>query len=288
MTIFENNIINLYGDLGKLWLADLPNIIAQLTHKWSLTKLTLVQNLTYSYVLFGFQGNLPITLKLALNENALNQEAEALKAFAGFGAIRLLEQEKGALLLERAIPGTSLKTYFPDQEEEAIHITCDIMKKLHCAPFPQSVFPHIQQWLEVLDKEWDIPSPFLQKSRDLRDHLLKTSPKNVLLHGDLHHDNILAHHNEWIAIDPKGVVGDHVYDVAAFIRNPIPDLLEKNGAYDLIKNRIIKFAQTLNIDDKRVHDWCFVQSVLAWIWALEDRGEAYYFKNITEIFNVYY
>jgi streptomycin 6-kinase len=184
------------------------------------------------------------------------------------------------------MPGTSLKDYFPNQEQESIEIACGVMKKLHQANIPTTHnFPHIKDLLAALDKDWPIPDEYLQKARKLRDQLLQTSEPDVLLHGDLHHDNILQNGNDWLAIDPKGVVGEPAYEVAAFIRNPIPELLTHADAPNIIQGRVTRFAELLGIPAKRIHDWCFVQAVLAWVWALEDGCDTGYFQQLTKVFD---
>lgn len=91
------------------------------------------------------------------------------------------------LLLERAAPGTSLKSYFPNKEKESIEIACGVIKKLHKASIPGAHhLPHIKDWLEALDGDLEIPLQTLQKSREICDQLLKTAEPDVLLHGDLH------------------------------------------------------------------------------------------------------
>ena len=107
----------------------------------------------------------------------------------------------------------------------------------------------------------------------------------MLLHGDLHHDNILQNGHDWIAIDPKGVVGTSDYEVAAFIRNPIPELLTLVDPKSIIHDRISAFSTTLGIPQERILDWCFVQSVLSWIWAIEDGCDYGYFKRLTAVFD---
>ena len=141
------------------------------------------------------------------------------------------------------------------------------MKQLHKAKVPQThCFPHIKDWLATLDKDWSIPDEHLQKARMLRDQLLQTSDADVLLHGDLHHDNILQNGDDWLVIDPKGVIGEPAYEVAAFIRNPIPELLNHADAPNIIHNRVTQFAELLELPSQRILDWCFVQAVLAWVW----------------------
>jgi len=264
MTTFQSNIISIYGEKGKIWLNELPQLVSATSSKLDLRDLKEVTNLTYNYGLSGFQGDNPIILKASLDSEGLAREAFALKCFAGCGDVKVLAEDEGMLLLERAVPGTSLKSYFPDQEQESIEIVCGVMKKLHQASIPAAHnFPHIKDWLTALDKDWPIPDGYLQKARKLRDELLQTSKPDVLLHGDLHHDNILQNGDDWLVIDPKGVIGEPAYEVAAFILNPIPELLNHADAPNIIHNRVTRFAELLELPSQQIINWCFVQAVLA-------------------------
>ncbi len=271
MQLFEKNILGLQGKKGQQWLADLPRMVGKIEKAYGLSGLKPVKNLSYNYVLSGFRDDQPVVLKLGIDNEALKREASALRAFMGFGAVTVLAESDGMLLLQRAVPGESLKSYFPQSDNEAVSITCQCLKRLHQAPIPKSkTFPHIQDWLMILNQDWSIPENYLQTARALRDRLLQTSTKDVLLHGDLHHDNILRNGNDWLVIDPKGVIGEAAYEVAAFIRNPIPDLLAVDTAENIIHHRIGLFATNLGVEQQRILDWCFVQSVLSWCWAIED------------------
>ncbi len=280
MNTFERNIISMYGSLGKAWLDDLPGTIKAIAMQYGLSELCPVNDLSYNYVLSAVQDNKPIILKHSFDIDTLRREAAALKAFAGYGAVKVLAEDKGTLILEHVIPGYSLKSYFWERDEKAIHIACNLMRRLHLAPLPKDgTFLHIKNWLLPLDKEWNIPTHYLHRARQLRDDLLATSGPDVLLHGDLHHDNILFssgefqqvdHDKNWLIIDPKGVIGEAAYEVAAFIRNPIPGLIALEMAPSIINNRINTFAEILEIPTRRILDWCFVQAVLSWVWYIED------------------
>jgi len=284
--MLHSNIISIYGEQGEVWLNELPQLVTAISSKHGLRDLQEVTNLTYNYVLSGFQGDNPIILKLGLDNAGLKREALALKCFAGCGAVKVLAEDNGILLLERAVPGTSLKSYFPDREQESIEIVCGVMKKLHQANITATHnFPHVKDWLTALDNDWNIPNHYLQKAKKLRDELLQTSEVDVLLHGDLHHDNILQNGNDWLVIDPKGVIGEPAYEVAAFIRNPIPELLNHADAPNIIHNRVTRFAAALELPERRIIDWCFVQTVLAWVWALEDGCDIGYWERLVEVLN---
>lgn len=286
MNPFQSNIINIYGEKGKIWLNELPQIVSAISSRLDLRDLKEVKNLIYNYVLSGLQGDNAIILKLGLDHEALNRESFALKCFAGYGVVKVLAEDKSMLLLERAVPGASLKRYFPDREQESIEIACSVMKKLHQANIPATHnFPHIKDWLAALDKGWPIPEGYLKKAKKLRDQLLQTSEADVLLHGDLHHDNILQTTNNWVVIDPKGVIGEPAYEVAAFIRNPMPELLNRTDALNVMHNRVTRFSELLELPECRIIDWCFVQAVLAWVWVLEDSCDASYFEQLTKIFD---
>lgn len=102
MSIFENNIITIYGESGREWLKRLPEQVQQLELNWELSHLTPLENLTYNYVLSGLRGDIPIILKLGPNASDLGREANALDAFNGFGGVSILDRQDNALLLQRA------------------------------------------------------------------------------------------------------------------------------------------------------------------------------------------
>ncbi|MBS0236688.1 MAG: phosphotransferase [Proteobacteria bacterium] len=283
---FVKNTTNIYGANGEEWLGKLPQLTIEIAAKYGLSQLTPVSNLSYNYVLKGLQDQREIVLKIGLDPEALAREAAALRAFAGHGTVSVVASEPGIVLLAQAMPGESLTSYFPGKDDEAIKIVSVLMKRLHQAPITTStVFNSIEQWLSALDQECkEIAAPYLAKARSLRDKLLATSSGPVLLHGDLHHDNILSNGQDWLVIDPKGVVGDPVYEVAAFIRNPMPKLLEHPRAVSIIRHRINQFAANTGYSRQRIQDWCYVQAVLSWIWDLEENvvGKPYH-QRFTEV-----
>lgn len=271
MKTFKQNIIAMYGVAGQQWLDQLPSITEGLANTYGLSDLEPVSNMTFNYVLAGHQQQTPIVLKLGLNSKAIFKEGECLRAFSDHGAVKLLAASDGMLLMERAVPGVSLKSYFPKKDHLATSVVCELMQKLHAVALPsQHHYYHIQDLLTCLDEEVDIPAKTVSKARQLRDQLLSSTTNDVLLHGDLHHDNILQQGDRWVAIDPKGFVGDPVFELAAFLSNPMPDVLAVLNVMDLVERRIQQCAKQLNMPAQRIRDWHYVKSVLCWVWSLQD------------------
>jgi len=285
LVLLQSEIGEGYDDeMGSGMFRDMTQRVKKAADVYGLSGLTVFENLSHHYVLSGLQGQTPIVLKLGLDVAGLKMEAAALKAFQGFGAVGLLAEEDGLLLLDRALSGTCLRSYFPLQEKESLVIACGVMQRLHGAPPPAlGAFPHLKDWLCILDKDLDIPAHYLQKARTLKEALLATGGASVLLHGDLHHDNILQQGAGWAVIDPKGVLGEPVYEAAAFIQNPLPDLLDLENVGDIIQHRITIFAERFSVSAPRLLQWCFVRAVLAWAWTLEDGLDPTPLRRLTEI-----
>jgi len=223
------------------------------------------------------QNGVSVVLKLRCVVAELDKEITALTAFADHGGVKLLahNEQLGALLLERALPGDTLTSYFLHDDAKATRIAADVVQTLHQAS-PVGEFPLLQNILPDLSKEPPVLMPFLARARELKTQLLATQQKQVLLHGDFHHGNILsaAGDETWVVIDPEGVIGDPVYDLAVYIRNPLKELIIAPDAKVVIINRICDFSQLLGYDAQRIYDWVYVQAVCSAYWSLEDGLDA--------------
>jgi streptomycin 6-kinase len=264
MNKFKHNIIAVYSENGRRWLGDLAKSVKDIAKLWSLSELTAVNNLTYHYILSGYQNNKPIILKLGVDHQALAREALVLNCLADFGAVKVFDTLPGALLLERAVPGQSLKQV---NIENKTAVCCDVMKRLHQTPVPKNEFPHISEWLATLDCGWDIPKQLLNKACQLKSQLNLNGPE-VLLHGDLHHDNILSSGNGWKVIDPKGVIGHPLHEIWAFVMD-----IEKDIPY---------IAKALGYSEQQVLQCYYIHLVLAACWNVEDKLDPKLFLDLAE------
>jgi streptomycin 6-kinase len=188
---------------------------------------------------------------------------------------RLLEAEpaEGALLVERLVPGTPLTAL--NDDDAATEVAGQVMRQLWRPLPPNHAFPSVAKWaagLERLREQYGgstgpLPADLVVRAEALFRELLDSSAEPVLLHGDLHHENILAAERApWLALDPKGVAGEPAYEVGALMRNP-----RLQPAAVLIRRATI-LAEVLGLDRARLLAWSFTQAVLSAWWSVEDRG----------------
>ena len=120
------------------------------------------------------------------------------------------------------------------------------------------------------------PDPLVAQAEQLFAELIATMAEPVLLHGDLHHENILdAGDGRWLAIDPKGLIGEPAYEVGALLRNPLPRLLAAPSPGRILARRIAQLAEELALGRTRLRDWALAQAVLSAWWSYEDHGHGW-------------
>ncbi|GID53323.1 hydroxyurea phosphotransferase [Actinoplanes couchii] len=221
-------------------------------------------------------------LKLAVPEAGhLADEATALEWFAGRGAIEVLARDdaRGALLLEEARPGIQVRDLVPHRDEEATAALIRIMRRLHRPVGTGVELPELagrsasfERHLRRFPENGPIPRHLVVRAAGLFGELCASAAERVVLHGDLHHDNVLSAEREsWLAIDPHGVVGDPGYEVGALLYNPDPSGTD-DTVLDLAMARVEQLADGLGMPVERVLAWGFVQGVLSEVWAFEGDG----------------
>lgn len=274
-------MLNLHGPSARAWLAELPIRIRSLEEKWDLAVGPPFAGLSYHYVAPGVrrEGG-GIVLKLAPPHLEMPHEAESLKAFQGRGAVRWLAEDQGAgaLLLERVGLGQDSRR-LPD--EQAARAVADVMRQIHRpleGPYP---FPTIQDWGKAFDElrrrhhggPGPLPRRVVDKAEGVYADLTASMAAPVLLHGDLHHDNVLsAGADRWLAVDPQGGIGEPAYEVGAFLRNPVPEVWSWRDLARAMERRVRVFAEELGFDRRRLFGWGFAQAVLSAVWSVEEQG----------------
>ena len=268
------------GPAGVEWLNGLPALISEIEKRWSLSTGRPFPGIWANWVAPAtISDGTPAVLKLCFpGEKEFQSEAEALRLFDGCGICRLLrlDLERGAMLLERCEPGSSLANI--EDDERATTIAADVLLRLRRPAPIEHNFPLVSDWargFERLRRRYDgetgpMPAALVERAEALFAELVPTQAEPHLLHGDFHHDNVLsARRDGWMAVDPKGVIGDPAYDAATLLREP-PELAHAPRAGKILERRLDQLSEVLSLDRERLRGWALAQSVLSAYWSLED------------------
>ena len=279
---FRRDMIVMHGEEAIAWLERLPAILANCERRWGLT-IGPPFALTFNYVAPAVRADgTQVVLKVCSLTDEFPQQPEALRLVDGHGMVRLLECDPAEeiMLLERLMPGTFLRNV--EDDEVSTSIAASIMRKIWCPVPEKHPFKTVQGWGKGFDRlrqyygggTGPFPKALLEEAETLYRELSASMAEPVLLHGDLHHENILAAEREpWLAIDPKGLVGEPAYEVGAWLRNPMPQLLDMPQPGRILARRIDQLAEELGFDRARLRDWGLAQAMLSAWWSMEDSGE---------------
>ncbi|WP_340607676.1 aminoglycoside phosphotransferase family protein [Xenorhabdus stockiae] len=197
----------------------------------------------------------------------------------GEGAAKVLAHHDGALLMERATGSESLTNLSrTGDDDKACRIICTVANRLHTSQ--QKALPALtplSHWFRALE-------PMAQTYGGILTHcnraaqILLSAPRDVVaLHGDLHHANILHFGAQgWLAIDPKGLIGERGFDYANMFTNP--DLADPNPPVAIISERFAKrlaiVTEMARLDRERMLLWIMAWCGLSTVWFLEEGNEA--------------
>jgi streptomycin 6-kinase len=229
-----------------------------------------------SFVAFGRRGTQPVVLKVMRQPGDEWRSGEVLGALGGKGVVRVYEFVEGAVLLERLNPGTPLATLsLKGRDEEATEVIAGVIEQMSCPQGQPKGLATAEEWGQGFERylasgDNQIPKWLVEQGRRLYEELCASQNGVRLLHGDLHHYNILFDYDRgWLTIDPKGVIGEMEYEVGASLRNPYekPELFTSP---ETIKRRVDLYETRLKLDANRALAWGFAQAVLSAIWSVED------------------
>jgi streptomycin 6-kinase len=254
------------SEQGRAWLADLPRLVRECSEEWSLE---LGEPFPYAYASLAVPAvdgdGRAVVLKVAFPDRESEHEGDALAAWDGNGAVRLIGHDRArrALLLERCRPGTSLREV---DAETALDVVIDVLPRLWIPahePF-RPLADEAAWWISYLPDAWESAGrTFERRLLDgavtaLQD-LASRQGEQVLLHQDLHGDNVLrAEREPWLVIDPKPLAGEREFGIAPLVRS-----FELGHSRRDVFRRLDRLTAELGLDRERARLWTIGQTV-AW------------------------
>ncbi|HWF78795.1 MAG TPA: aminoglycoside phosphotransferase family protein [Caulobacteraceae bacterium] len=204
--------------------------------------------------------------------------------WGGDGAARVLAREGDALLLERATGARSLTEMARGgEDDEATRILCAAGDRLHAArpaPPPSTLVP-LETWFRQLWPTAEAHGGLYAKSAAAARALLAEPQAVSVVHGDLHHGNVLDFGPRgWLAIDPKGLLGERSYDYPHIIMNPDVETATAPGR---LARRVAIISEAARIDPRRLLQWTLAYAGLSASWTLGDGDDPWRALAIGEI-----
>ncbi|MDJ0924432.1 MAG: aminoglycoside phosphotransferase family protein [Acidimicrobiia bacterium] len=250
---------------GTKWLNALPARVGQAAARWELELGMPYQDSYVSLVVPAERHGEALALKIQFPGRESEHEAAALQDWDGNGAIRLVEHDPDsrALLLERCIPGDHLSRAGVDT---ALGVMIGLLPRLWIPvgdPYG-SLATEVERWVENLPAEYeDAGEPFdrilLAEALAVLPGLAASQGEQVLVHQDLHGDNVLrADREPWLAIDPKPLRGEREFGLSPIIRSP-----ELGHSAEAVTHRLDRLTRELGLNRERSRLWAFGHAV-AW------------------------
>lgn len=251
---------------GREWLRDLPSRARACAQKW---KLELEAPYPQSFVSIVFPARRsdgsPAVLKIQYPHAESDYEEEALRLWNGEGAVQLFEYDPGhhALLIERCEPGDHLSSA---AAEEALEVLAGLLPRLWVKagePF-RSLQDEAAGWSRELPQSWEragrpYEAALLDAALEGLERLSRTQGEQILIHQDLHGDNVLrAEREPWLVIDPKPLTGERELSLAPIIRG-----YEFGHSRADVVHRLDMLTSELRLDRERSRLWALAQT-LAW------------------------
>jgi streptomycin 6-kinase len=202
-----------------------------------------------------------VVLKIQWPHRESNHEADALELWHGDGAVQLQarDDERHAFLLERCRPGTPPR-------DGALDVLIDLLPRLWKPAGPPftALADEAAWWAATIPREWEEAGrPFEKLLVDAAvstlEELAATQGEQVLLHEDLHPENVLAAEREpWLVIDPKPLVGEREFSLAPIVRAH-----ELGDSKEAVVGRLDRLTAALGLDRERALGWTLGQTI-AW------------------------
>lgn len=258
------------------WLRTLGPALASWLETWTIDLERVEPPDTFNIVLFGTSPGIgDVVLKLSPPTFEAHAELAAVRESSGPGVVRLIGADPSIslMMLERIRPGTELGAAGLSDEDATCICAAKLLEYWREPTGAGDLIP-LERWAKALlthdpAAHPHLPKDLLATGKTIAHELLSSPRSRTLLHGDLHHQNILrGPDGSWITIDPKGLIGERGYDIATWMMNPW-GALKRDYYVDIGNRRLDIFAEALGEDRARLAKWAVFHAALSLCWSLD-------------------
>ncbi|MFL6152579.1 MAG: aminoglycoside phosphotransferase family protein [Ornithinibacter sp.] len=264
------------GPTGAEWLATVPRLVAEGLQRWGLAVDGAARTGYTAIVVPVRRGVQRLVLKVTWPHPEAVHEALALRTWAGEGAVRLVAAlpSDGLLLLERLDADADLTGLWVD---EACEVVGELLGRLQVPAPPQflRLGPYLAPHLERMARRPGVPRRVTQRTVGLARELLADDGPQLLLHTDLHYENVLRRRDgAYVAIDPKPLAGHPGFDVFPVLHNRVDELGTGAAMRWSVRHRLTLVAEAAGIDVEEARIWSLLRAGIEVSWtSVEENPE---------------
>jgi len=282
-------VLKSFPESGSAWLDAYPQLLKDCLDYWQLSIVgTNTSGLAINMIYFVETSALESrVLKIGHPHPDQKTEMLALQRFDGKYSVPLIDDYRGAILLERIFPGTTLRLSSQNDHHLLSALTLFLNLPRPILISESKLFPTYSDWLKNAFNEYksvDRKNDLLGEYLPLAEKLFREidTGQSCLLHGDLHHENILLNQQgSWTAIDPKGVIGPKVMECGRYIHNFMEDGFNKElqeielmDLVEFLMQRIKLIGEETKYDLITLAKVALIDVTLSTCWTINAGGDA--------------
>lgn len=283
----KNRISLLYDNKGEGIILELQKLIDKIIDKYNLTSVSIYKNVTYNIIISAYNNKWKnIIVKIGIKKREIRREINFYNKYknnSNICKIHVIDKKNGYIIMENIVPGTklnSLKTL-----RERLKVFEEIYNKIDCK---KEFLSNLPRYKSILYKKFNsIKEKELERyiiiAKRLYNEIEMLNLPKYILHGDLHHWNIIKSEKKWIFIDPVGFLGEKIFDLPVFLQNEFWKYGENE---ENIKGTIEYTSKQLNIEKNIIYKSLYINLTLTVMWNIEDNDSKTLIKRNINILNI--
>ncbi len=263
------------GPTGSDWVATVPRLLDEALARWDLSVDGAPRTGWTAIVVPVRRGEERLALKVTWPHPEGRTEHLALGTWNGGGAVRLVAAlpSDGLLLLDRLDPDEDLSEVWTD---EACAVVGGLLSRLHVPAPPQvpRIAAYLAPHLDRMARRAAVPRRVVSRTEGLARELLGGPVPELLLHTDLHYENVLrSPDGRWLAIDPKPVAGHPGFEVWPLLRNRAEEMGTGASLRWSVRHRLAIVAEAMGADEEEARAWTLLRAGVEASWASVVEGD---------------